>query len=227
MSEVVYKIVNWNELYENNRTREMKKMSWVPVPNNHDGDGYTELLDHENGPAHLGAWMVILQLASKCDVRGTLLRSGGKPHTFETISRITRFPAEVIKEAIGRLIEIGWVEAQTIENKEDAKIPHPPAVFPHPPAVIPHPTDEGTERKERTTTTRAEGKWEDDVVVVDDEIILWLKTTPKVTLTTHVLRAAHNKTLAQLKDTWKTAVNTPRVLDKRAFFVSLLRDSVP
>jgi hypothetical protein len=34
-----------------------------------DGDGYTELVDHDDGAAHLGAWCAIVQIASKCDPR--------------------------------------------------------------------------------------------------------------------------------------------------------------
>jgi hypothetical protein len=40
--------------YENNRTRELRKLDWVPMSNRHDGDGYTELMDHQNGAAHFG-----------------------------------------------------------------------------------------------------------------------------------------------------------------------------
>jgi hypothetical protein len=41
---MLYRIVDWDELFENSRTRQMKKMTWVPLPNKHDGDGYTELM---------------------------------------------------------------------------------------------------------------------------------------------------------------------------------------
>jgi len=70
-------IKNWDKHFENNRTRDLKQMRWVPFPNSHDGDGYTELVEHKNGPAHLGCWVAIVQVASKCDTRGTLLRGGG------------------------------------------------------------------------------------------------------------------------------------------------------
>ena len=56
MSEEVLRVRDWDALYENNRTRGYKRLGWVPIPNRMDGDGYTELVDHENGAAHLGAW---------------------------------------------------------------------------------------------------------------------------------------------------------------------------
>jgi len=90
----------------------METMRWVPVPNKHDGDGLTALLDHPNAAAHYGAWHMILQVASKCQVRGTLLRATGQPHDSKSLSRMTRLPRAVFDEVIPRLLsdEIGWME---------------------------------------------------------------------------------------------------------------------
>jgi len=124
-------------------------MSWVPVPNSHDGDGYTLLLEHKNGPALFGAWNAILQIASKCDVRGTLVRGNGKPHDSESISRLTRFPKKIVEEALLLLSddEIGWLE---VVNKEQlTQIPQDGAVIPQDGAVKSHPTDYGREGKGR------------------------------------------------------------------------------
>jgi hypothetical protein len=54
-----YRVKDWSKIYENNRTRELKRMDWVPIPNKMDGDGFTELVDHPNGAAHLGAWLAL------------------------------------------------------------------------------------------------------------------------------------------------------------------------
>jgi len=104
------RIKDWSQLYENHRTRTLQSMSWVPVPNTMDGDGYTELMDHPNGAAHLGAWLAILQIASKCDPRGTLVRDGSKPHTAYTLARISRIQPAVFEEAIPRLLGVHWLE---------------------------------------------------------------------------------------------------------------------
>ena len=50
------RIRNWKDHFENNRTRELKTMAWVPVPNRMDDLGYIRLVTHPNGAAHLGAW---------------------------------------------------------------------------------------------------------------------------------------------------------------------------
>lgn len=104
------RIRNWDGDYENNRTRELKKLEWVPVPNQLDGDGYTELVDHPEGAAHLGAWLAIVQIASKCETRGTLSRKGARPHNAASLARISRIPVHVFEDVIPRLMEIGWLE---------------------------------------------------------------------------------------------------------------------
>lgn len=139
----VIQVVDWDELYENNRTRGMKVMQWVPVPNRHDGDGYTELVSHPNGAAHLGAWLVILQVASRCRKRGTLLRDDGTPHDEASISRRTRILKSVLEEAIPRLVSIGWLCRKPLA---DAGLSPACQVARSLPAGSPHPTDDGTER---------------------------------------------------------------------------------
>lgn len=106
------RIKDWNEHFENNRTRELKAMRYVPIPTKHDGEGYSSLLDHENGPAHYGAWVVIVAVAAKSEPRGSLLRDGRIPHDAQSLSRKTRFPADVISEALPRLVELGWIEEE-------------------------------------------------------------------------------------------------------------------
>ena len=137
-----YEIVDWGKHYENNRTRELKHMAWVPIPNKQDGDGYTELLDHPNGAAHFGAWNALLQVASKCDPRGTLLRDSGYPHDTASLARMTRIPEKVWNEVLPRLASIGWITF--------CDIPHEGAVKPQ---------DGAGEclRTEGNRTTRKEG----------------------------------------------------------------------
>jgi len=108
---ILYRVRNWSEHFENNRSREVKDLQWVPIPNKHDGDGYTELMSH--GPAaaaHLGAFVLIVQVASKCNPRGTLMRDGGRPHDCDSLSRLTRCDAEAFDNAIPLLCSIGWLE---------------------------------------------------------------------------------------------------------------------
>ena len=132
-----YRIVDWQEHYENNRTRDMKNMQWVPVPIKHDGYGYG-LLVSKNGAARLGAWLAILQTAAKSHPRGTLMRDGRHPHTAATISVKTRLPKDIIQETITECMkpDIGWLEIVDVQGDKclPAEIPHPPEEIPQEPA---------------------------------------------------------------------------------------------
>lgn len=111
----------------------MKHMAWVPVPNRHDGDGYTTLVSRKNGAALYGAWIVILQVASRCDPRGTLLRAPQKPHDAASISRITRIPESDIQSALDICTnETQWLEVESIATvpQEGAEKPQEGAGFP-------------------------------------------------------------------------------------------------
>ena len=123
----IYRVRDWDLHFENNRTRELRRLAWVPVPNKHDGDGYNELIDRRNGAAMLGAWIAIVQVASKCDPRGTLMRDGVNPHTPHSLARKTRLPATCFEAAIPVLMQIGWLEELNADLKP---IPHEGAVIP-------------------------------------------------------------------------------------------------
>lgn len=138
----VLRVRDWNKLYENNRTRGLKRMEWVPVPNRMDGDGFTELLDHPNGVAHFGCWNLCLQVASRCDPRGVLVRADGRPHDAASLARMTRVPAAIFEETIPRLLTIGWLETAP---QDSAAIPHEGAAKPQESAVPLRLTDYGME----------------------------------------------------------------------------------
>jgi len=96
----MYVVKDWDKYYENNRSRDIKAPQWVPIPNKHDGDGYTQLMEQDDSGAMYGAWIAIIALASKCDNRGTLLRSDGTPHDVASISRITRINKASIQKTL-------------------------------------------------------------------------------------------------------------------------------
>ena len=142
------KIVGWGKHYENYRTRELRKIAWIPIPNHFDSDGYTELLSHPNGAAHLGAWCALLQVASRCHLgtiphdptgkyrdsakydpsenpfgRGVLVRENGSDHDVSSLTRMTRIPENVWNEALPRLLYIGWISDYDI-GTETLPMPH-------------------------------------------------------------------------------------------------------
>ena len=126
-------IVDWSARYENNRTRGLRRMDWVPVPNQMDGDGYTELLrGHANGAVHYAAWMAILLIASRCAERGTLLRDNAEPHDSASLSRMSSIPQEIFDEALPRLAKIRWITIKPLallSTHDDVTIPHEDAAL--------------------------------------------------------------------------------------------------
>jgi hypothetical protein len=110
----VYRIKDWSQHFENNRTKEMVNMRWVPVPNKHDGEGFCTIMSQPDGMVIYAAWHLILQVASKCGTRGTLLRDNGTPHTAQSIAVKTRCnDAQAIQRALDFCSspQIGWIEA--------------------------------------------------------------------------------------------------------------------
>ena len=125
----LYRIKNWADNYENNRTREMKNMSWVPLPINLHGSGYVALMSKKNGPAMFGTWCALLELAATCEIRGTFSRGRGIPHTISTISSQLRIPEKLIAATLELLEseEIDWVESIESDIYKENPAPLPQA----------------------------------------------------------------------------------------------------
>lgn len=111
-----YRIKDGTELFETYETGKLKTLSWVPLPNRHDGKGYRRLLRLQQGPLFYAAWIGMLTVASKCKPRWILADADG-PLTAEDLSIKTDIPAEVFEAAIKALItkEIGWLEEVDLE----------------------------------------------------------------------------------------------------------------
>jgi hypothetical protein len=113
----LYRIRDWRKHFEKNRTHGKTPPKRVSIPNNLDGSAYAELVqEHTEGPAHFGAWIVLLQTASKCNPRGTLVRSNGLPHDTLSLSRVTRFPERILNDALLRLVSLGWIEVSEVDG---------------------------------------------------------------------------------------------------------------
>ena len=140
----IYRIVGWEEYYEYSRTKEHKKLKWVRIGNNFDGDRITELISQGGAEAY-GCFVAMVLVASRCDPRGTLMNSQGKPHTPETIGAKTGLPAGAFACTLGlclnmNLIEIeghteasqvpGSVEGQSRVSRGSLPTPHRPCTDP-------------------------------------------------------------------------------------------------
>ena len=154
--EEVYRIRNWDRNFENNRTRELKNMTFVPIPNDLGSDGYVELVSHQDGPGHFAVWITLVQIASKCDPRGTLLRSNRHPHAQASLARISRLPEPLVSTAIKRLLTIGWLEVVSLDDATGSTTSHLGARKPHDRALK-------ERRKERKKTTDSDRRRQSDI----------------------------------------------------------------
>lgn len=146
----VYKIKDWSDLYENHETRKYKNLSWVPVPNKHDGRGFKRIMKHKCAAGIYAAWNLILQIASKMPVRGVLEDKDG-PLTAQDLSDKTDLDIKYFEIALSYISskEIGWIEKTETEDS--------PAIPPDSPAICRKTAAE----QNRTEQNRTEKKEEE------------------------------------------------------------------
>ncbi len=83
-------------------------MHWVRQPTRHDGGAYRELV--KQNPNHYLAWVLILQVACRCNPRWHLVTSKGTQMNGNDLFIRTDVPAKVFDEAFNPLCAIGWLE---------------------------------------------------------------------------------------------------------------------
>lgn len=114
----LYRIARWNEVYENNRSRQVKELSWVPIQNKMDGENFTQIMTHPKGATIFAAFILMVELASKSDPRGCLVRGNGRPHDVTTMSAKCRCPASWFTISIDYLISnTDWLQVSEIEDE--------------------------------------------------------------------------------------------------------------
>jgi hypothetical protein len=123
----LYTIRNWDKLYENAESRKLKTLKFVPVQNKHDGKSYRRLLnlrenlpELQDGLRMFAAWILILQIASKCAKRGVLADEDG-PLTAEDMALKTGASEEVFQCTLNVLSgnDFRWIEATEIPEPRE------------------------------------------------------------------------------------------------------------
>lgn len=106
-----YAIRKWNEYFENNESRKIKNLSWIPMVNKHDGRGYRRVAALPNSVQVFCGWALMLQVASKMPTRGVLCDDDGAL-TAADIAAKTGYPEAIFEAAFSALIrpEIKWLE---------------------------------------------------------------------------------------------------------------------
>jgi hypothetical protein len=181
---MAWKIKNWNETYENNKSRQLKELPWYREPTVTDTYGFAFLIAKNNGIAFYGVWALLKKVAATApqSQRGYLMRGINKPHTIQTLSFQTRIPEELIREAIEALLdpEIAWLEevdlpgvstkpltAQTQDHPpEEAPVVHLDEIAEH--ICARHP-------KPKTMSVQACGRLLEKIIEGAAEPAKWLK----------------------------------------------------
>jgi hypothetical protein len=107
----MYRIKDWALHFENSASRKVEGARWLPLPNKHDGKGFRRISRHTESERIFCAWILILQVASKCPVRGDLADENG-PLTAIDLADATGFREEIFDLAFQVLTDpkIGWLE---------------------------------------------------------------------------------------------------------------------
>jgi len=112
-----YQIKNWNDHFENAKSRSVLNKTWGNLPNKQDGLGYGLIMREPDGAAIYGAFVALVLMCSKQpNPRGGWITETGapdaRPLTALEISIKTQMPEEVVERMlkVTSSTPVGWVE---------------------------------------------------------------------------------------------------------------------
>lgn len=130
-----YQIKNWDETFENYKSRSVDECSFVCVPNKQHGLGFTRIMLLPDGAMIYGIWNLILGACSRQKrPRDGWLTDDGKPNgiPWRTEEMATRWRRDVAEIEKALLVlsgpEIDWIKpdtevpAQYPEGKKEGKV---------------------------------------------------------------------------------------------------------
>lgn len=148
---MLYQIKDWDQHYENNKSRERPRLSWCAIPNKQDGLGYKRLLAMKDGEAAYGCFVATVLAASKARTRNGWLTDDGSqngvPWDAKAISLKTGFSVKTASNMLQycTMREIGWIGSRPTGTKVPAECPPSARQVP---AECPPSALEGKEGKE-------------------------------------------------------------------------------
>lgn len=124
MSNEVWTIANWEDGFEIAQSRRRAgRLSWVAMPTRHDSRGYRRLIRGVNGVQHFAAWIVLVQIAARMNVRGILADDRGIALTSVDFEAMSDIPAAVFDSAFLALVDIGWITRRTMARENSDSTP--------------------------------------------------------------------------------------------------------
>lgn len=112
-----YQIKNWDAYFENDRSRQREKCSFVCVPNKQHGLGFCRIMAEPDGAAIYGVWCLLLGACSQQKKRNGWLtadgESAGSPWGVEDLAVKFRRPVSEIKRALDFISSdrVGWIQS--------------------------------------------------------------------------------------------------------------------
>lgn len=106
-----YRIVDWEKHFEISQSKRAGKITWVAVPNKHDGKTFRRIARHPKAPDLYAAWQLLVQVASKMPTRGVLRDEDGPTRSVD-LADMTGFPQAIFDLAFEVLStrEFRWLE---------------------------------------------------------------------------------------------------------------------
>ena len=112
---MAYQVIDWNEHYENAKSRTVKSPSWCAIPNKQSGLSYRRMVRE-----HPDFYAVFVGIVLACSAQPGKIRDGwlthdgtptGQPWTPEDLQDKTGFKTELVAEALPYLSSerIGWL----------------------------------------------------------------------------------------------------------------------
>lgn len=119
-------VIGWRDIFEVGRTRSIDHQIACLIPNKQNGEGYTQLLDMENGEAMYGAFCAMILLLSKqpADSRnGWLTEDGlpkGIPYDADILAEGIKFSANTVTQMLTAVVkDIGWLVDHSSKAKAE------------------------------------------------------------------------------------------------------------
>ncbi len=119
-----YQILNWAQSFENERSRQVERCSYVCLPNKF-GMSLARLLARDDGAALFGVFVLIVEACSRQrrPRDGWLTEDGtptGRPWDAEDIAVAIRRPVREVTETLNALCapKIGWVVERNLQSED-------------------------------------------------------------------------------------------------------------
>jgi len=119
----LYQIVDWNENFENSKSRQRSRCGFVCFPNRHGGLGLCAVLSEPDGGTIYGVWALMIQLCSRHATREGWLTHNGKQDgprmtaaEIATAFRRTKIEVYRMLQVTSRA-DVGWLKL--VEGKPE------------------------------------------------------------------------------------------------------------